>query len=358
MPRQLHYDRVLCWTILALTGFGLLMVFSVTAADGDPTMLYIVKQGIAAGIGLAGMRFLAFRDYHDWRSQKVVFGVVGLAIFLLILAFVFGGGANTGRWLGLGYFSFQPSEFAKVAIVVFLAYYLEANGNKIDSVRSLAGSAIVLAAFCALILAGRDLGTAVAIAVVAGTMLWAAGLQIRWFVGGVILAAGLIYVATIIEPYRMERIATFLHPEEDPLGAGFQPMQSQIAIGSGGVIGQGLMFGRQKMRFLPAAHTDFIFGVIGEETGLVGCGIVVLAFGVILWRGLWVAMRAPDGFGRYLAVGVTAMIVCQAMINMGVALSMLPTKGMPLPFISYGGSSLIMCLIGAGLLLNVSQHAD
>lgn len=358
MPRQLHYDRLLCLTILALTCFGLLMVFSVTAADGDPSFSFIRKQGIAAVIGLAGMRFLMFRDYHEWRNQKVVFGVVGAAIVLLTMAFLFGSGANTGRWLSLGGFSFQPSEVAKLAVILFLAYYLETHGDKIDSVRSMAGGGIVLAAFCALIFGGRDLGTAVAIGVVAATMLWTAGLRMRWFLAGIVLAIGLVYAATIVEPYRMQRITTFLHPEEDPLGAGFQAMQSQIAIGSGGVIGQGLMFGRQKMRFLPAAHTDFIFGVIGEETGLVGCSIIVIAFGLILWRGLWVSIRAPDAFGRYLAVGVTAMIVCQAMINMGVALSMLPTKGMPLPFVSYGGSSLIVCLIGSGLLLNVSQHAD
>lgn len=358
MPRQLHYDRVLCYTILGLTCFGLLMVFSVTAADGDPNLKFIVKQAIAACIGLAGMRFLAFRDYHEWRNLKVVFGVVGAAIALLALAGAIGGVANTGRWVSLGLFSFQPSELAKLAVILFLAYYLEAHGDKVHSVRSLAGSGIVLTAFCGLILVGRDLGTAVAMALVAATMFWAAGLQLRWFLGGVAVAIGLVYVATIIEPYRMQRIATFLHPEEDPLGAGFQAMQSKIAIGSGGVTGQGLMLGRQKMRFLPEAHNDFIFGVIGEETGLIGCALVVLAFAVVLWRGLWVAMRAPDAFGRYLAVGVTAMIVCQAMINMGVALSMLPTKGMPLPFVSYGGSSMMMSLIAAGVLLNVSQHAD
>jgi cell division protein FtsW len=358
VPRQLHYDRLLCWVILALTCFGLLMVFSVTAADGDPNPIFVFKQAVAACIGLAGMRFLMFRDYHDWRSQKVVFGVVGAAIGLLAMAFVFGGGANTGRWLSLGLFSFQPSELAKLAVILFLAYYLESYGDRLDSLRSLAGGGLVLAAFCLLIFGGRDLGTAVAILVVAAAMLWTAGLRMRWFLGGLVLAVGLGYVATIVEPYRVERILSFLNPEEDPSGAGFQALQSQIAVGSGGVAGQGLMLGRQKMRFLPAAHTDFIFGVIGEETGLIGCLMVVGAFGLILWRGLWTAMRAPDPFGRYLAVGVTSMIVCQAMINMGVALSMLPTKGMPLPFISYGGSSLMVSLIGAGLLLNVSQHAD
>ncbi|MBI1354412.1 MAG: putative lipid II flippase FtsW [Acidobacteria bacterium] len=358
MPRQLHYDRLLCLTILGLTFFGLLMVFSVTAADGDPNPTFIIKQSVAAFIGLGLMRFLMFRDYHELRNQKVVFGVVGAAIVLLALAFVVGSGARTGRWLDLGFFSFQPSELAKLAVIVFLAYYLETYGDRIDNIRSLAGGAIVLAAVCLLIFGGRDLGTAVAIMVIAAVMLWTAGLQLRWFLVGIGVAVPLGYLATIVEPYRVRRFLVFLDPEADPLGAGFQVMQSKIAVGSGGLLGQGLLLGRQKMRFLPEAHTDFIFGVIGEETGLVGCLLVVSAFAFILWRGLHASMRAPDAFGRYLAVGVTAMIVCQAMINVGVVLSMLPTKGLPLPFISYGGSSLMMSLAGAGLLLNVSQHAD
>ena len=216
----------------------------------------------------------------------------------------------------------------------------------------------MLVAVCLLIFGGRDLGTVVALMVIAAVMLWTAGLQLRWFLVGLGVAIPLGYLATIVEPYRVRRLLIFLNPEADPLGAGFQVVQSKIAVGSGGLFGQGLMLGRQKMRFLPEAHTDFIFGVIGEETGLIGCLLVVAAFALILWRGLAAATHAPDPFGRYLAVGVTAMIVCQAMINVGVVLSMLPTKGLPLPFISYGGSSLLISLAGAGLLLNVSQHAD
>ena len=164
--------------------------------------------------------------------------------------------------------------------------------------------------------------------------------------------------AIISHPYRWDRLVSFTDPEADALGKGFQIIQSKIAVGSGGLTGQGLMLGRQKMRFLPEGHTDFIFSVIGEELGMVGCMFVVLLFGVILWRGLRTAVRAPDDFGRYLALGVTTMIVCQAFLNMGVAVQLLPTKGMTLPFISYGGSSLIAMLAGAGLLLNVSQHAE
>jgi cell division protein FtsW len=209
-----------------------------------------------------------------------------------------------------------------------------------------------------LILGGRDLGTAVAVIAIAAAIFWTAGVPTRYFALGGALFAAFFGLAVAIDPYRIKRLFIFLDPESDPQGAGFQIIQSKIAVGSGGWLGQGLMLGRQKMRFLPEAHNDFIFGVIAEELGLIGCLLVVLAFAVILWRGLRAARRAPDDFGCYLATGATAMIVCQAMINIGVVLGMLPTKGMPLPFISYGGSSMIVSLAAAGLLLNVSQRAQ
>jgi cell division protein FtsW len=196
------------------------------------------------------------------------------------------------------------------------------------------------------------------VAVIAAAILFSAGLHLAYLAAAVAFAIPMFLYAVISKPYRWDRLVSFLNPEADPLGTGFQIIQSKIAVGSGGIAGQGLMLGRQKMRFLPEGHTDFIFSVIGEELGFLGCVFVVLLFGVVLWRGLHTAMRAPDDFGRCLAIGVTAMIVCQALVNMGVAVQLLPTKGMTLPFISYGGSSLIVMLAGAGLLLNVSQHAE
>jgi cell division protein FtsW len=196
------------------------------------------------------------------------------------------------------------------------------------------------------------------VAIIAASILFAAGLHLAYFAAGVGMSLPLFAYAIHAHPYRWARLVSFWNPEADPLNKGFQIIQSKIAVGSGGLAGQGLMLGRQKMRFLPEGHTDFIFAVIGEELGFAGCVFVVLLFGVILWRGLRTAMRAPDDFGRYLAIGLTTMIVGQAMVNMGVALQLLPTKGMTLPFISYGGSSLIAMLAAAGLLLNVSQRAE
>ncbi len=359
MPLSLRHDRVLCATILGLTFFGLLMVFSATTAREDPSLRYIIKQLVAAGIGLAAMRYLMFRDYRDWRNQKLIFFALASVMGLLIFAIFFGGGAGTTRFLRLGgLVSFQPSELAKLALILFLAFYLESRSGEMDDWRSLSGAGLVVAGLCALVYGGLDLGTPILLMLIAAAILWSAAAPFRYFAMGVLGIVPFVGLAVVFAPYRVQRIMTFLNPEADPRGAGFQVIQSKIAVGSGGLFGNGVMLGRQKMRFLPEAHTDFIFAVIGEELGFICCVLVVVAFGVILWRGLLAAVRAPDPFGRYLATGVTAMIVFQAMINMGVVLGMLPTKGMTLPFISYGGSSLMICLAAAGLLLNVSQHRE
>ncbi len=359
MPRQLHYDRILCFTVLLLTFFGLAMVFSATTANSNPSFLFILKQGVAAALGLAAMRFLMFRDYHDWQSQHVVISVVGVVILLLtVTLFVGSGPFGTKRFLRLGLISLQASELAKLALVLFLAYLVQSSGEKLGRLRVAVGAAVVFAFVAALIYCGKDLGAVVMVALISGAILYTAGLHAAYFGAGLLAAIPLFLYAVTSQPYRWERLVSFRDPEADALGKGFQIIQSKIAVGSGGLIGQGLMLGRQKMRFLPEGHTDFIFSVIGEELGFAGCVVVVLLFGVILWRGLRTALRAPDDFGRCLAVGVTTMIVCQAFVNMGVALQLLPTKGMTLPFISYGGSSLIAMLAAAGLLLNVSQHAE
>jgi cell division protein FtsW len=347
----------LCTTVLLLSFFGLLMIFSVKTAETNG-ISFVIKQGVAMLIGLTAMRFLMFRDYHEWRDQTTVNAAVGGVIILLIVALLIGTGAETNRFIRFGPLSLQPSELSKLALILFLAYFLESRRGKLDNPRTLAGAVLVLGVICLLILGGRDLGTAVAVIAIAAAIFWTAGVPTRYFALGGALFAAFFGLAVAIDPYRIKRLFIFLDPESDPQGAGFQIIQSKIAVGSGGWLGQGLMLGRQKMRFLPEAHNDFIFGVIAEELGLIGCLLVVLAFAVILWRGLRAARRAPDDFGCYLATGATAMIVCQAMINIGVVLGMLPTKGMPLPFISYGGSSMIVSLAAAGLLLNVSQRAQ
>lgn len=357
MPRSLQYDRVLCGAVLALMFFGILMVFSATAGGPVASLRFVVKQLIAVAVGLAAMRWLMYFDYQQLRRQKTVIVVLGVTVMLLVVALAVGETANTHRFIRVGdLFSVQPSEIAKLALILFLAFYLESRTERIDDWRTLAGAGLIVGVLCLLVLGGRDLGTAFSLVVLAGAIFWFAGLQIRYFLSAVLIGLPLLALAIWIEPYRMKRFFIFLNPESDPLGAGFQILQSEIAVGTGGLFGQGLMQGKQKMRFLPEAHTDFIFAVIGEEAGLIGGCLIALAFAVILWRGLATALRAPDRFGCYLAGGLTAMIVCQAMLNLGVVLAMLPTKGLPLPFISYGGTAMVTALAAAGVLLNVSQH--
>ncbi len=356
MPRALHYDYLLCGTILALMFFGLLMVFSATAGGAFPSMKYVLKQGVAVGVGLAAMRFLMFNDYHWLRQARAVFLALTASVMLLALALAGSASANTHRFLRLGDVSIQPSEIAKLALILFLAFYLDRRSDRLNDWRTLAGAGLVLAVICGLVLGGRDLGTAISLLLIAAVVMWIAGLRLQYFAMAMSLVFPFLAWAVWVEPYRLRRILVFLNPESDPLNAGFQILQSEIAVGTGGILGQGLMEGRQKMRFLPEAHTDFIFAVVCEELGLIGGCLVVLAFGLILWRGIVAARRAPDPFGCYLATGITAMIVSQALINLGVVLALLPTKGMPLPYISYGGTAMITVLAASGVLLNVSQH--
>ena len=218
--------------------------------------------------------------------------------------------------------------------------------------------AIVVGAMSGLILLEPDLGTAASLLMVVGTMVFAAGLNYRYLVGTAIAAAPVLYLLIASSPYRLRRLLAFMNPEADPLGDGFQVMQSLIAVGTGGVFGRGLMGGVQKLFFLPEPHTDFIYAVIGEELGLLGSTTVLLCFCVIAWRGVRIAMRTQDAFGSFIALGVTAMIAVQALLNISVVLGLLPTKGIPLPLVSSGGSSLLISLVGIGVLLNISQHEE
>ncbi len=358
MPKPLKCDRVLCAVILGLTFFGLIMVFSATTGSADGSMRFVIKQSIAVGAGLLAMRVLMFLDYHRLATQRAVFIFSGGVVTLLCGVLFLGQTANTNRFLKLWAFSIQPSEFAKLAVVLFLAHYLVRRRKQLHDWRTLGAVWLLVALLCGLIVFGRDLGTAVLVMVIAAVVLFVAGLKHRYFVIAMAAAVVLVTLAVWAEPYRMERVMTFLNPESDPLGAGYQINQSQIAVSTGGWVGQGLMAGKQKMDFLPAAHNDFIFAVICEELGFAGGVAVIMAFLVILWRGIIVSVRAPDLMGRYLAAGITAMVVCQAMINLGVVLALLPTKGLPLPFISYGGTAVATALASSGILLNVSQQTE
>ncbi len=359
MPMMLRYDRVLIWTTISLVAVGLSMVYSTTAGSGTAGSLYISKQLIAATLGVIALYALMFVERNRLRDPRVVYGALAGTAALLVVAAIAGEGANTRRFLRTGLISLQPSELAKPAVIIYLAYYLERYRSRIQDPRVFCGVLPVLALLCGLILLGRDFGSAASLLILAAVMLFVAGIPYRWFAIGALPVVPLAYWLVWLEPYRRQRIFAFLDPEADPLGSGFQILQSQIAIGSGGILGKGWMAGKQKMLFLPEAHTDFIFAMVGEEFGLVGAGILVAAFAVLTWRGLRCAGNASDRFSFYLAVGVTGMIATQAMLNMGVVLGLLPTKGMPLPFVSYGGSSLIVVLGSCGMLLSVgrSEHA-
>jgi cell division protein FtsW len=266
---------------------------------------------------------------------------------------------GTRRWFAIGGFGIQPSELAKLAAILFTALMLERRRHRINELGySLMPIGLIVGGLVGLILLEPDFGTAVSLLAVIGVMVFAAGVSYRYLAGALLLALPALYVILMQADYRRRRLLAFMDPWADPLGDGFQIIQSLIAVGTGGVFGKGLMSGVQKLFYLPEPHTDFIFAVISEETGLVGATMVVLCFSVIAWRGLRTAMRAPDSFGAFLALGITMMLVLQALVNISVVLGLMPTKGIPLPLVSNGGSSMLINLLGIGVLLNISQHSQ
>jgi cell division protein FtsW len=292
------------------------------------------------------------------KQPVVIWSALGVSIAALVIV-LFGPPINgTRRWFAVGGIGVQPSELAKVAIIIYTASVLERRMESINRVTyALAPIAVTTGLICSLILLEPDFGTAFTVLVIVGAMVFAAGLSYRYLVGLTLAAAPALWWLVVNEPYRLQRVTAFLNPEADPLGAGYQVLQSQMAVATGGLFGQGLMAGVQKLFYLPFPHTDFIYAVIAEETGLLGASVILLCFGVIIWRGLRITIAAPDRFGAFLALGLTMMVAIQAFVNMSVVLGMVPTKGIPLPFVSSGGSSLLVSLLGMGILLNVSQHA-
>ena len=363
MAKKLKPDRVLFFVTLALVGFGVAMVFSSSAIVakekfGDPNY-FSFKQLIFAALGLAVMFIVMKVDYHAYRNPAVVFSALSIVVGLLVLVFFLAAAANTHRWIQLAGFSVQPSELAKLALIFFLAYFLEKRKGKVNDLTfTLIPIAIVVALLAGLIVLQPDLGTAISLLVISVVLLFVAGLDLRWIAASIIFAVPAFYLLVFRVKYRRERILAFMNPWEEPLGRGFQIIQSLLSVASGGIAGLGFMEGKQKLFYLPEAHTDFIFAVVGEEMGMIGtCGVLLL-FTVFLWRGVRTSMRAPDVFGFYLALGITMMVCIQAFINMSVVLGLLPTKGIPLPFLSYGGSSFVVMLAAVGILLNVSQHSN
>ena len=370
MAKRVSVDRWLFTVTMLLVFVGLVMVFSASAVMarerfGSP-YVFLLKQLVWAAAGLVAMVVAMRVDYRRYRNPAVVFSVLGVTTLLLISVFFLDRSHNTHRWFRVGGFSFQPSELAKPVLILFLAYFLEgrskaasAAASFIDDWRNtLLPAAAPVIMLLGLIVLQPDLGTAIACAGIAGCIFYVAGMRLRYF--GYAFGAALLplYFLIFHVSWRRDRILAFLNPYADRQKTGFHIIQSLIAVGTGGVTGTGLMEGKQKLFYLPEPHTDFIFAVTAEELGLLGAMIVVTLFAIFLWRGMRASWRTGDVFGRYLAVGITSMVVLQAFINISVVLGMMPTKGIPLPLVSYGGSSIFVTLACVGVLLNITKQAE
>jgi cell division protein FtsW len=363
MAKRVNVDKTLFTVTLILVFVGLVMVFSasaVVAKDrfGSPYH-FVVRQFGWALAGLAAMFATMRLDYRRYKHPAVVFSLMGITTLLLLLVFFLDRSHNTHRWIKLGVFSFQPSELAKPTLILFLAYFLETRTKSMDDVRSTLLPAIAPAAVMSgLILLQPDLGTALACGAISAVVLFVAGISLKYYAYPLAAAPIFFYVFVVRVPWRYQRILAFWDPYSDPQGRGFHIIQSMIAVGTGGLTGLGLMEGKQKLFYLPEPHTDFIFAVTAEELGLLGATLVVALFAIFLYRAIRAAVLSDDVFGRYLATGISAMVGVQALFNISVVLGMAPTKGIPLPFISYGGSSLFITLASVGVLLNITQHTD
>ena len=363
MPRRMVVDHWLFLTTGLLLVGGVFMVGSashyVAMSQGLHPYHYLLKHLVHLALGVAGLAVMLSFRYSRLSDRRVVMALLGLSLLALILVLAMPAVGEAHRWLRRGSFSVQPSEFAKLAGIVFMASILSRKEDRVNDLWAVPLPCLGTVGILAFLVAIEpDLGSAIMLAGTAFVMIFVAGL--RWRYVGALAGVGLVglALAVLAEPFRIERIRTFLDPSADARGSGFQLTQSLIAIGNGGLTGVGLGQGPGKALYIPAPHTDFIFSVIGEELGLVGTGIVLVAFLLLLWRGLRGAMRAPDRFGFYLALGITCLLVCQGLTHMGVCVGILPTKGLPLPFISYGGSSLLASMVAMGMLLNVSQHSN
>ena len=379
MAQRVKSDWILFIAIVVLVSFGLIMMYSVSSVVADlrygQSTYFLLRQLGSASVAFLLMMFLKRQDYRQWNKPGWVFYGMGVVIALLFV--VLFADPKTHRWIRLGPLQLQPSELAKPALILFLAYFVTMRATAINNRRHTLVPATILLLLLAGLVVIADLGTAVVLVATAATVFFVAGLDRRYIAVAFAGACLFIVLAVLAKPYRIIRVFGHFDPEFklaeyfDPTGAwkerlvrmansrdpGYHARQSKIAVGSGGIVGMGMTQGQQKLFYLPEAHTDFIYAVIGEELGLAGCTAVLLAFLVILWRGMRLACIAPDDFGRCLALGVTATIVIQAFVNMSVVLDMAPTKGIPLPMVSYGGSSLVSTLISLGMLLSVNEHA-
>ena len=360
--RWLAVDRYLFFAVSTLMALGLVMVYSASFAISQDVyghdLHYVTRQGIAMALGLVLLLSTMLVDYRNYQKPAyvaiAVIGVIAALAFVLVLP----ASRGSHRWIPLGVFNAQPSEFAKLTVILFLASFLSRKDDRLNEFRrGILPVLLVVGSITLLVAVEPDLGTACMISAIAGAMLWVGGLSWKYVAN--IGAIGLVAATTQVlrSGYQSQRIIAFLDPWAHHRTSGYQTVQSLTAVGSGGMTGVGFAAGQQKTGFLPDPYTDFIYAVMAEEFGLVGAVVVVALFVVLLWRGTRASLRAPDRFGFYLGIGLTCFLVVQALINMSIVVNLLPTTGIPLPMISYGGSSMLASCIAVGILLNISQHA-
>jgi cell division protein FtsW len=364
MSRKLTWDPLLFGAAILAIVVGLVMIYSASAMismqkTGGHAHYFLFRQITWLAAGSVLMAALMFLDTRILRDQRVIYGLLGGICVALVLVLFQAPINGTHRWFVLPWGSFQPAELAKPIVVLFLAAFLARREERIDDLTStLLPFAAVLALVTGLILLQPDFGTAAMIFAISSLLVFVAGISWRRIVAFALPVIPLLVVLMLSADYRRERLLSFLNPEADPLGKGFQAMQSLIAIGTGGVAGAGIGNGRQKLFFLPEPHTDFIFSIIGEELGFLGGVSLIVIFAFIVWRGFRIVAGSRDRFTFYAALGLTLLIGVQALFNMSVALCLLPTKGLPLPLVSYGGSSLLASMVTIGVLLNLSQQTE
>jgi cell division protein FtsW len=357
--RRFGFDVPLLLATLVLVTIGVLFVFSSSsfmARDKfNQSFHFMAQQVLGAAAGLALIAFLVSVKRSFFLQPAFVYGLLALTVFLLMLCLVMPTVAKTNRWVILFGFRFQPSELAKISLVLFLATYIESKKDRLNEAKTLAVPLAVLVVTVVLVLLEPDFGTAVLLAALAATMLFIGGVKLRYFAaaGGLFLALFAFYLNQA--DYRVQRLQGFLSPQKDVLGAGYQVDQSKLAVGSGGFVGAGLGQSTQKLYFLPFAHTDFVFAILGEETGLLGTLFTLALYLFFLWRGVKISLGAPSPTYKMIAAGITLAVVVQALMNISIVLGLGPAKGMPLPLLSYGRSSLVCTLAAIGILLHISQ---
>ena len=355
-------DLFLFLVTLSLLTIGLIIVSSASAPEslnlGKSVFHFGLRQLIYALIGLVILLAMMKLPYHNLKKVTIPVAITALALLILVL-FVADEVKGSKRWIDLGFFAAQPSEFAKIAVIMIMAHYLSEIKNGVRNF--MVGVFIPLtfvAIVCYLVVIEPDLGTAMVIFVTFMMILFISGAEISHLFCLGLVGIGMGVVQIISKPYRFQRLGAFLNPWHDPRGDGWQIIQSLYALGSGGLFGLGLGMGRQKFNYLPEAHTDYIFSILGEELGLLGTATVIALFFFLAWRGYKIAISAPDSYGRLLAAGITSYIVFQALLNIGVVTSSIPVTGITLPFLSYGGSSLMVSLFSIGVLLNISKYTN